>query len=233
MTITQHAHIYGFHTSNFNFGDFFQEFLSIQPLLTKNVKIHINNPKGALLGKMHAKWQEYIKEPAAKDFVARKACTIALSEARGIHWNRIKCDERLGNCPEAVIGQATINLDSRVWKSLEKSLPKLYCIGLAEAHVMQESASSRILHEKKRYDSQLPNACSHEKPSTKGGNGKKTGSKSTTRFHECLASRKCMICARNMWAHVRRSTSESQRYEKMGQEIGFPCSQERREETSK
>ena len=33
MTITQHAHIYSFHTSNFNFGEiFFLFFLSLQPL---------------------------------------------------------------------------------------------------------------------------------------------------------------------------------------------------------
>ncbi len=32
---------------------------------------------------MHAIWQEYIEDPAAKDFVARKACTIALSKAQG------------------------------------------------------------------------------------------------------------------------------------------------------
>jgi hypothetical protein len=32
---------------------------------------------------MHAIWQGYIEDPAAKDFVARKARTIALSKARG------------------------------------------------------------------------------------------------------------------------------------------------------
>ncbi len=32
---------------------------------------------------MHAIWQGYAEDPAAKDFVARKACTIALSKARG------------------------------------------------------------------------------------------------------------------------------------------------------
>jgi hypothetical protein len=31
----------------------------------------------------HAIWQGYVEDPAAKDFVARKARTIALSEARG------------------------------------------------------------------------------------------------------------------------------------------------------
>jgi hypothetical protein len=60
----------------------------------------------------HASWQGYAEEPAAKEFVARKACTIASSKAQGTHWNRIKCKERLGNHPEAVTGQATINLYS-------------------------------------------------------------------------------------------------------------------------
>ncbi len=32
---------------------------------------------------MHAIWQGYVEDPAAKDFVARKARTIALSKAQG------------------------------------------------------------------------------------------------------------------------------------------------------
>ena len=32
---------------------------------------------------MHAIWQGYVEDPTAKDFIARKVCTIALSEARG------------------------------------------------------------------------------------------------------------------------------------------------------
>jgi hypothetical protein len=81
----------------------------------------------------HAKWQGSIEEPAAKNFVARKVCTISLNEVQGTHWNAIKCQECLGNHPEAFVRQATINLNSRVWKSLEDSLPKLYCVDLAEA----------------------------------------------------------------------------------------------------
>ncbi len=83
-----------------------------------------------------------------------------------------KVQERLGACPEAVIGQETINLDSQVWKSLDDFLPKLYCIDLAEAYVTQESVSLRILGEKKRYDLQMPNGHLHEKPSAKGRMGK-------------------------------------------------------------
>jgi hypothetical protein len=87
---------------------------------------------------------------------------------QGTHWKAIICKEHLGGPPEAVVRQATINLDSRVWKSLEDSLPKLYCIDLAEAYVMQDSVSLRILGEKKRYDSRLPNECLYENPSAKG-----------------------------------------------------------------
>ncbi len=45
--------------------------------------------------------------------------------------NPLECEQVqkvLGDHPGAVIGQATINLYSQVWKSLEDSLPKLYCI---------------------------------------------------------------------------------------------------------
>jgi hypothetical protein len=92
---------------------------------------------------MHAKWQGSVEEPGTKDFVARKVHTIKLNELQGTNWNAIKCKERLGSCPEAVIRQATINPDSRLWKSLGDSLPELYCIDLAEAYVMQENVSSR------------------------------------------------------------------------------------------
>jgi hypothetical protein len=120
---------------------------------------------------MHAICQRYVEDPAAKDFVAKKARTIALSKAQGTHWNMIRCKERLANCPEAVFGQVTINLDSGVWKSLGDSLPELYCVDLVEAYVMQESASLRILC-KKSYDKHLPNGRSHQKPSAKGVKGK-------------------------------------------------------------
>jgi hypothetical protein len=45
----------------------------------------------------HAIWQGYIEEIPAKDFVARKARTIAFSKAQGTHWNVIKCKKPLGS----------------------------------------------------------------------------------------------------------------------------------------
>jgi hypothetical protein len=64
-----------------------------------------------------------LKESAAKDFVARKAHTIALSKAQETHCSMIRCKVCLANHPEAVFGEATIDIDSEVWKSLEDSLP--------------------------------------------------------------------------------------------------------------
>jgi hypothetical protein len=63
---------------------------------------------------MHAIWQGYVEDPAAKDFVVRKACTaIAMSKAQG------SCHKTSNNQPY-----------SRVWKSLGDSIPKLYCVAL-------------------------------------------------------------------------------------------------------
>jgi hypothetical protein len=92
----------------------------------------------------HAKWHRYVEDPVAKDSVARKDHTIELNKVQRTHWNAIKCQEQLGNCPEAVVRQATISLYSQVWKSLGDSLPELYCVNLAEAYVMQENVSLMI-----------------------------------------------------------------------------------------
>jgi hypothetical protein len=60
---------------------------------------------------MHAIWQGYVEDPTVKDFVAKKAHTIALSKAQG------SCHKTSDNQPY-----------SRVWKFLEDSMPKLHCI---------------------------------------------------------------------------------------------------------
>jgi hypothetical protein len=63
--------------------------------------------------KKQAKWQGTIEEPAANDFVVREVRTIRLNnDMQGTYWNANKCQEGLGNRPEAVVRQATVNLDS-------------------------------------------------------------------------------------------------------------------------
>ncbi len=37
-----------------------------------------------------------LRNPLQKDLIARKACTITMSKAWGIHWNVNKCEEHLG-----------------------------------------------------------------------------------------------------------------------------------------
>ena len=75
---------------------------------------------------MHAIRQGYVEYPAAKDFVARKARTIALCKRK-----------EPDNQPWFTS-----------WKSLGDSISELYC-KLSEAYVMQESVSSRIFVSKK------------------------------------------------------------------------------------
>ncbi len=54
----------------------------------------------------------------------------------------------------------------------------------------------------------------HQKPSAKSGNGNLHGTESTTRVTQTSCSgRNSAICARNMGAHVLRTTSECPRYE--------------------
>ncbi len=84
--------------------------------------------------KTHAKWQGSIEEPAAMNFVARKVHTMELNELQGTHWNVNKCKECLENHPEAVVRQATINLDSQVWYPL--GIPCPSCTALTEQRLM-------------------------------------------------------------------------------------------------
>jgi hypothetical protein len=84
---------------------------------------------------MHAIWQGYIKDPAAKDFIARRARTITLSEAQG------SCHKTSNNQPY-----------SQVWQSLEDSIPELYCVawrGLGHTRKCQ----FENFCEKERYES--------------------------------------------------------------------------------
>jgi hypothetical protein len=84
---------------------------------------------------------------------------------------------------------------------------------------MQESVSLRILCEKKRYDLRSPNGHLHVKPLAKDGTGKKLVLILVPGSHKRLASRKHVMCAKNMEARIKCSTLEYQRYEKIGREI--------------
>jgi hypothetical protein len=154
-----------------------------------------------------------------KDFVARKVRTIELNKVQGTIWNAIKCKERLGNHPEAVIRQATINLYSRVWKSLGDSLPELYCLDLAEAYVTQESVSLRILCEEKGMICNHPMDICMRNLWRKAEQGNNTGTNPCTRFPRACCFEKRAMCARNMGAHVQRGTQRTKGMKKRDEKL--------------
>jgi hypothetical protein len=180
-----------------------------------------------------AKWQGSVEEPAAKDFVARGVRNIKLTEVQGTSWNAIKCKERPRSRPEAVVRQATINLYSQVLKSLGDSFPKLYCVDLAEAYVMQESVSSRIYARRKGMTCDCPTDVCMRNLRQKAERGKNAGTNSCTRFPRASCFEKMHFVHQKYGGACTTWYSENQRYEKTGWEIGFLRSQERCEETSK
>ncbi len=130
---------------------------------------------------MHAIWQGYVEDPAMKDFVARKAHTIALSKVQG------SCHKTSNNQPY-----------SRVWKSLGDSLPKLYCVawlGLGHARKCQ----FEDFCEKERYES-----CSVHRtftPETFGKRRKRENSQ-PTRFPRASCFEKPMRSVPETWGRM-------------------------------
>ncbi len=157
-----------------------------------------------------------VKTSAAKEFIARKTRTSASGGAWGTYWNRIKCKERFGNPPGAVIRQATINPEARIWKSFEDSLPKMYCTDLKLMSCKKVWAQGFV---KKKC---MIRGCPTDIRT------RYQGPKTTSRSERNIAS-----CVRNMGAHVLRTTSDCPRNEKMGKRIWFPYSQESHKEISK
>ncbi len=60
-----------------------------------------------------------------KGFCSKEGLHYRIEQSMRNPLERDQVQRALGNCPEAVIGQATINLYSQVWKSLEEFLPRL------------------------------------------------------------------------------------------------------------
>ncbi len=83
---------------------------------------------------MHAIWQGYVEDPAAKDFVARKARTIALRKVQG------SCHKTSDNQPIHELGYPFVD-----------SIPGLYCVAwLGQSHTRK--CQSKDFCEKERYE---------------------------------------------------------------------------------
>jgi hypothetical protein len=161
---------------------------------------------------MHAIWQGYIEveEPAAKDFVARKACTIALSEAQGTQQSTLFTSLEIpwGFLTQAVL-HSLVGLMSRkkvsVWGFLW--VRKVW-FAFAQWTFAPETFGKRRKGERSPVVSLLPGS------------------------HEHLASSKpCVLCQKYGVA-CKTNLLGVPKVQEMGQEIGFPCSQERCKEIS-
>jgi hypothetical protein len=132
----------------------------------------------------HAIWQGYVDDPAAKDFVVRKACTVALSEAQG------SCHSTSNNQPY-----------SQVWKSLGDSLPEQYCItqrGLCHA----KKWSLKVFVSKIGMICICPMDVHTRNLWQKAERGKITGSECTTRFQRLSCFKKPMCSVPEIWGRM-------------------------------
>jgi hypothetical protein len=102
----------------------------------------------------HAIWQGYVEDPAAMDFVARKARTIALSKAQG------SCHKTSNNRPIHEFGYP-----------LGDSIPGLYCVAwLGRGHARKCQFKDFV--RKKGMNHVQSNGRPQQKPSAKGVKGK-------------------------------------------------------------
>jgi hypothetical protein len=163
----------------------------------------------------HAIWQRYVEEPAAKDFIARKAPTIALRKAQG------SCHRTSNNQPY-----------SRVWKSLRDSLPKLYCVakqGLCHA----KKWSLRIFVSKKGMIHICPMDVCTRIFQQKVERGKITSSESATRYPRASYFETPTRSVPETWGCTYDVLPRSAKgKKKQDKKIGFLCSQERCKEIS-
>ncbi len=155
--------------------------------------------------------QGYVEEPTAKKFVARKACTIALSKAGGTQQSTLFTSLEIPwGFPTQAVLHSLAGLMSRkkvlVWGFLW--VRKVW-FAFAQWTFAPNTFGKRRKGERSMGVSLLQ------------------GSAST------LLQETHTFCARNMEANVWRTISECQRYKKTGQEIEFLCSQQKRKVISK
>ncbi len=137
----------------------------------------------------------------------------------------------VGNGPEAIIGQATINLIHKIGSPLRIPYPSGTAL-LSGAYVTQESWARGFLWVRKVWFVFAKWTFASE---TLGERRKGERSPVVSLLPgspDCLALRNPHVLCQKHGLHVQRTTLECQRYKKTGQEIRFPCSQERRKEIS-
>jgi hypothetical protein len=158
----------------------------------------------------HASWQGCVEDPAAKDFVARKAPTIALSKAQGTQQSTLftSLEIPLGFLTRAVL-RSVVGLMSRkrvsVWGFLW--VRKVWFM-FAQWTFAWETFGKRRKGEKSPVVSLLPGS------------------------HERLALRNPQVLCQKYGGTCTTDELRVPKVQETGWEIGFRCSRERRKEIS-
>ncbi len=154
---------------------------------------------------MHAIWQGYIEDPAAKDFVARKARTISFSEAQGTRQSTLFMSLEIpwGFLTQAVL-RSLVGLMSHEKVSVRGFLwvRKVWFV-----FVQQTFAPETFGKRRKRENF--------------------TGCESTTRFPRKSCFEKPTCSVPKTWGRMYNVPAWSAKVQEMGWEIWFPFSQER------
>jgi hypothetical protein len=164
----------------------------------------------------HAIWQGYVEDPAAKDFVVRKARTITMSEAQG------SCHETSDYQPY-----------SRVWKSLGDSIPELYSVALLGLGHTRK-CKFEVFSEEERYDSRsVQRTFAQETFGKKAEKGKFTGSEATTRFPRASCFEKPMRSVPESWRHMYNVLAQSANGTRNGTRNWIPMQPRKAQNNSK
>ncbi len=148
----------------------YQERTTLRPWGVLRRALQVSQPQYSALTWHH---EHEPQGTRCKDFCSKEGLHYCIEQSARNPLGSDQVQRALGNCPEAVIGPATINLVSQVWKSLGDSLPKLYWVTkwrlMSREKVRDQGLS---VERKERFDTRSPNGHLHPKPLAKGGKGK-------------------------------------------------------------
>jgi hypothetical protein len=159
----------------------------------------------------HAIWQGYVEDPAAKDFVVRKARTITLSEAQGTRQSTIFTSLEI---PWRFLTQAVLHSLARLMSRAKVSVwgflwVRKVWLAFAQRMFTPETFGKKGKGEKSPVVSLLPGS------------------------HECLALRNPGVLCQKYGGACTTYYLVVPKVQETGQEIRFPCSQERCKKISK
>ncbi len=159
---------------------------------------------------MHAIWQGYVEDPAANDFVARKAHTIALSEVQGTQQSTSFMSLEI---PWGFLTQAVLHNLAGLMSCKKVSVRWFLWVRKVWFAFAQRTFTPETFGKRKK-------------------GGKSLVASLLPGSHKHLASRNPLILCQKHGGACTTYQLGVPKVQETGWEIGFPCSRERREEIS-